>query len=397
MRNRKAILGSAILAVAGFGLASLAPAQTQSTPGQTQNQRSTNSTNRLGSTPGVAGARDSMDQIKGVQELFARVTDAAVKQNDFTQLKEYFSKEEMNEHHSASGANASSSSSTSGGTSGLSARAGTSNSTGTSGSRTGTSGTSGTSGTARNESSANNQSGTAGTASARESRNQADIQSLNQCVQQFEQAWKQKYGSEFRIQDPTLVYADVTAADIMAGQAQAAGSQLRGSGLNSASGNSTTHQPGSSSSSGTSGTTGSAAHSGTSTSGARANSDSSAMNEKEMTINAPAVAGSQAVSVRVVREGSNYKFAGNPNRLPSSLEKHLKEATNQKDRWPADQKQAERLVTQHVLMAISEVQMHHGNENAQPAGERIRGQSGLNNSTTGTKSGSTSGGTSSGR
>ncbi len=394
MRNRKAILGSAILAVAGFGLASLAPAQTQSTPGQTQNQRSNSSTNRLGSTPGVAGARDSMDQIKGVQELFARVTDSAVKENDFKQLKEYFYHEERGEHQGATGAGASSSSSTSGGTSGLSARAGTSNSTGTSGNRTGTSGTSGT---ARNESSANNQSGAAGTASARESRNQADIQSLNQCVQQFEQAWKQKYGSEFRIQDPTLVYADITAADIMAGQAQAAGSQLRGSGLNSSSSNSTTHQPGSSSSSGTSGTTGSA-HSGTSASGAQANSDSSAMNEKEMTINAPAVAGTQAVSVRVVREGSNYKFAGNSNRLPSSLEKHLKEATDQKDRWPSDQKQAERLVTQHILMAISEVQMRHGNENAEPAGERVRGQSGLNNSTTGNKSGSTPGGTgSSGR
>jgi len=99
-----------------------------------------------------------------------------------------------------------------------------------------------------------------------------------------------------------------------------------------------------------------------------------------------------------MREGSDYKFAGNPDRLASSLEKHLKEAVDQKDRWPSDQKQAERLVTQHVLMAIAETQGHHGSDNAQPAGERIRGQSGtqhqdLNSSnSSGTKSGSSSSG-----
>src|SRR6476661_2468604 len=95
MRNRKAILTSAILAVGGLGLATLATAQTQTTPGQSQNQRDNSSNNRSATagqnstTSGLSGARDSMSQIKDVQQLFARVTDAAVKENDFQQLKEY--------------------------------------------------------------------------------------------------------------------------------------------------------------------------------------------------------------------------------------------------------------------------------------------------------------------
>jgi len=114
------------------------------------------------------------------------------------------------------------------------------------------------------------------------------------------------------------------------------------------------------------------------------------MNE-QLTVDVPPVTGTMAVNIRLVREGpSNFKFASEKQmqqgqqaqqgqqmqhmHLTSALEKHLKEVVEQKAQWPSDQQKAQRLVTQHVLMAISECQSGNMNENAQPAGSRIQGQ-----------------------
>jgi hypothetical protein len=118
------------------------------------------------------------------------------------------------------------------------------------------------------------------------------------------------------------------------------------------------------------------------------------MNE-QLTVDVPPVSGSQAVKINLVREGpSNFKFASENQmqmqqgqqmqhmHLSSALEKHLKEVVDQKAQWPSDQQKAQRLVTQHVLMAISECQTGNMNENAQPATSRIQGQSGHNASST---------------
>jgi hypothetical protein len=110
------------------------------------------------------------------------------------------------------------------------------------------------------------------------------------------------------------------------------------------------------------------------------------VNHQAITIKVPQVEKAEAVTLRVVRQGANeYKFASagrevDQQRLANALEKHLKEVVDSKDQWPSDQQKAQRLVTQHVLMAISEVGMGHGaaGDNAQPAGNRIPGETGTN-------------------
>ena len=120
---------------------------------------------------------------------------------------------------------------------------------------------------------------------------------------------------------------------------------------------------------------------------------------REISVNVPPVLGSQAVTVRLVRMGQdNFRFASSggmvdQQRLASALETHIKHVMDQKDRWPTDAAQAQRLVTQHVLMAVSEASNAAG-ENAQPAGLHLPGHNGANdtgNTTPGSHGSGTSG------
>ncbi len=97
------------------------------------------------------------------------------------------------------------------------------------------------------------------------------------------------------------------------------------------------------------------------------------------------------------REGpSQFKFASNgrvdEHRLTHMIDRHLQSVLADKNDWPADAHQAERLVSQHVLMAISEYSNAGAGENAQPAGAHLHGQSTDTNATSGSSTGGTSSG-----
>jgi len=461
MRRRTAVLASAILAIGGFGIAdpllSVSLGQQQQNTGQSSGQINRNSGQSIGTgsqsnNNNATGANATGDrqgananrgntqaELKGVQSLFAEATDAAVMRDGLMRLSALVAPEMggaatsgatgLNHtgkstpgstgatHSGASGAG------TSSGTSGSGTSSGTSGNTGTSGSGLSSSGASGTSsGTASRSGTGTTGSGTAGSnngvgaaggnaglASSRTGQGNADTHKLNQLVDQFNRDWKQKYNRDFRISDPSLVFADITANDIMAGQAQPAGEHLQGSGTNngtSGTSGSTSGTHGASgtssgtsgrtSTSGSSGASGAAGSSGQSSSGAGSASNRTSgtsgagltsgtnMMGHEMTVNVPPVQGSQAVTVRLVRMGQDsFRFASSTGmvdqqRLASALETHIKQVMDQKDKWPTDAAQAQRLVTQHVLMAVSEA-CNSGGENAQPAGLHLQGHNGANN------------------
>lgn len=177
---------------------------------------------------------------------------------------------------------------------------------------------------------------------------------LNQVADQFNREWKQKYGRDFRVTDPALVCADITPYDILAGTPQLASSHLNGS------------------------TTRETSHLVPEAAGGPERSAGTAAVGDEVTVNVPSTLGMQAFTVRLVRTGPNsYRFATpagapDPQRLASALQAQLKQLIDQKQHWPIDAAQGERLVTQHVLLAISQVSSA-GNENAQPAGLHLPG------------------------
>jgi len=392
--RRTAIIASAVLAVGAFGMTS-SISYAQATGSQTAGHTNTSGTNGTANRSTTGNQADSQNEVKGVQDLFAKATEAAVKPNGEQELKALFAQysdmgtnrtENRQREHAANSNTTGGTGATSGGTSGLSARAGSNSNNGSnanSNERTSPGSANATSGRNSNEASGSNH--------------MADQQALNQTIQQFQQDWKQKYGSDFTIQNPAMVFADISATDIMPGQAQTAGERIGGS--SSTNGNANERTTGS----GTSPTGGIHANTGGATGGTAGNSEqgrlgnrngnsAGSMNE-QLTVDVPPVSGSQAVKINLVREGpSNFKFASE-NRmqmqqgqqaqqgqqmqhmhLTSALEKHLKEVVEQKAQWPSDQQKAQRLVTQHVLMAISECQSGNMNENALPAGSRIQGQ-----------------------
>jgi collagen type VII alpha len=493
MRRRTAVLASAILAIGGFGISdpllSVSFAQQQQQPtgqstgqtGRTSGQgiggQSTDTNkNATGTNKDAAGDRQGAHagqqaELKGVQSLFAEATDAAVMRDGLQRMEALFAPENMggagatgasglNHGTSTPGATGSGTTGSSathtgaaGGTSGTSGSS--SGSSGIGGTSSGTAGRTGTgagtgatgtgtsgSGTAGANGGVGTTGGNAGLASSRDGQGNANAQQLNQLIDQFNRDWKQKYSRDFRISDPSLVFADITANDIMAGQAQPAGERLPGSGASGTSGSTSGSSTGNSGStsgtsgasghtssgttggtssgtSGSSGASGAAGTSGQSSSGAGRASDRTSgtsgagfsdhgnrisstdtrsgalsgtgagtgahanMMGREITVNVPPVQGSQAISVRLVRMGQdNFRFASSSGmvdqqRLASALETHIKHVLDQKDRWPTDAAQAQRLVTQHVLMAVSEAS-GAGGENAQPAGLHLQGHNGAN-------------------
>jgi hypothetical protein len=402
--RRTAILASAVLAAGAFGMTS-SISYAQATGSQTPGHANTSGTNGTANRSTTGNQADSQNEVKGVQDLFAKATEAAVKPNGEQELKALFAqysdkgtnqaenreRENAANHNTTGGTGA-----TSGGTSGLSARTGSNSNSGSSGNsnerNSPTGGANATSGRNTNEASGSNH--------------MADQQALNQTIQQFQQDWKQKYGSDFTIQNPAIVFADISATDIMRGQAQTAGERIGGSASSSGNaGNANERTTGS----GTSPTGGIHANTGGATGNTAGNSEqgrlgnrngnsTGSMNE-QLTVDVPPVSGTQAVKIKLTREGpSNFKFATENQmqmqqgqqaqqmqhmHLTSALEKHLKEVDEQKAQWPSDQQKAQRMVTQHVLMAISECQsMRNLNENAQPASSRIPGETGHNTPST---------------
>lgn len=426
MRRSTAFLTAAALAIGGIALPTEVFSQQRnqnSTSGTSSGREGITSSSRTGheGTAGESGRH--MGEVKGVQDLFARATDAAVSENGMSQLTELFATREGKEGHEGQ----------SGSRSGLSGseRSGTSGQTSTSSERSRTSGTSGTTGTERARTGAGEATGSARTGAA---AGGAENQQLAQIVQQIRQEWKQKYNQDFRITNESVVYSDITAADIGMREAQPAGGELRGtnSGASGESRDLSGDRRGSGlsgSSSDRSGTSGSSAtgtgtstgadHSGSyskndrtsSSASGSASSDSQRSSrtgsselsgsaqqagEREMhhpmTVNVPAVRGTQAVQVHLIREGGEFKFASHQQvdqrKLSQALEKHLGEVQSSKSDWPSDVNQGYRFVTQHVLMAINDATGHMGEsgEHAQPAGSRIHG---TGSDTSGTSSGST--------
>jgi hypothetical protein len=463
MRKRTAILASAILAVSGFGLGDpivsmtfgqISPTQhpaglgTSNAGGQQagsgKQAQPSNQAAAAGAT-GTASQRDQQNETKGVQQLFAQATDEALKPNGVQQLQALFVSENagqlgmggMNTMRNgvngagagnAGQAGAAGSPNASGGASGLSARAGNTPA-GANGGATAAKangpGNGGATSSASNQSpDGNNTSVGLGQPNAIAAgqpggQHPADLQALNQTIQQFDQAWKQKYGSDFTIQNASQVYADVNAADIMPGMPQPAGSGLRGTGnagsngaatggtgandaaraegnsaatAGAAGGSSTSPTGGLHQNVGPTGATAGASTRGQAGPGAGTaavagiGAAGNGMINEEVTVNVPPVQGTQAVTVRLLRSGpSSFRFASqmqrlHEGRLASALAEHLRDVMAQKDRWPADKNQAARLVTQHVLMAIAECQTGLrgsatglGAENAQPAASRIAG------------------------
>lgn len=383
--RRTAILASAVLAAGAFGMTS-SISFAQATGSQTPGHTNTTGTNGTANRSTTGNQADSQNEVKGVQDLFAKATEAAVKPNGEQELKALFAQYSdtgtnqaaNREREHAANNNTTGSRATSGGTSGLSARAGSNSNSG-----------SNRSPNERNSPGASNSTSARNTNEASGSNHMANQQALNQTIQQFQQDWKQKYGSNFTIQNPAMVFADISATDIMRGQAQTAGERIGGS----TSGTTNNRTTGS----GTSPTGGIHANTGGATGGTAGaneqgrlgnlNGNSTGSMNQELTVDVPPVSGTQAVKINLVREGpSNFKFASENQmqmqqgqqmqhmHLSSALEKHLKEVVDQKAQWPSDQQKAQRLVTQHVLMAISECQTGNMNENAQPASSRIQGQ-----------------------
>ena len=397
--RRTAILACAVLAAGAFGMTS-SISFAQATGNQTPAHTNTSGTNGSANRSTTGNQADSQNEVKGVQELFAKATEAAVKPNGEQELKALFAQysdtgtnqAENRERERAANSNTTGGTgATSGGTSGLSARTGSNSNS-----------------RSNNNANERNSPGSANATSGRNSNeasgsnHMANQQALNQTIQQFQQDWKQKYGSNFTIQNPAMVFADISATDIMRGQAQTAGERIGGSASSSGTTNNRTTGSGTSPTGGihanTGGATGGTA--GASEQGrlGNLNGNSAGTMNEQLTVDVPPVSGTQAVNIRLVREGpSNFKFASeNQMQMPqaqqgqqmqhmhlsSALEKHLKEVVDQKAQWPSDQQKAQRLVTQHVLMAISECQSGNMNENAQPASSRIQGQTEHNTSST---------------
>lgn len=394
--RRTAILASAVLGAGVFGMTpSILFAQ--ATGSQAPVHSNTTGTNGIANRSAASDKADSQNEVKGVQDLFAKATEAAVKPNGEQELKALFAQysdtganqaNNREREHAANSNTTGGTAATSGGTSGLSARAGSNSNSGS------------VSANERNSPGASNSASGINKNEASGSNHEANQQALNQTIQQFQQDWKQKYGSNFTIQNPAMVFADISATDIMRGQAQTAGERIGGSSSSNSNANERTTGSGTSPTGGihanTGGATGGTAGANEQGRLGNRNGNSTGSMNEQLTVDVPPVSGSQAVKINLVREGpSNFKFASENQmqmqqgqqmqhmHLSSALEKHLKEVVDQKAQWPSDQQKAQRLVTQHVLMAISECQtMGNMNENAQPATSRIQGQSGHNASST---------------
>lgn len=376
MRRSTALFTAAALAVGGMTMPASVFAQRDANTDRSGATAGTNDRQSSGSSGTArenAGQGQRMSEVKGVQELFARATNAAVSENGLDQLQMLIAP--ASEIGQATGA-------------GAHIRAGD-----TGAGESGNVGTSGESGRTSGSVGSRGQSGAGETPQAPgEDRRSArggegaagnfDPAQLNQTVQQIRQAWQQKYGKDFKIENEEVVYSDITAAEIGAGEAQPAAGEIRGRESGAAgssntsgtdSGNRTERQSTerqSEAGSTGAGTTGAGGHiSGNEgTAGAR-------MRGREMTVTVPPVRGGQPLQIHLIKTADDqFKFASmgevDRQRLGQNLERHLKMVQEHQQNWPDDVNQAYRIVTQHVLMAINDAS--EGGEHARPAGERQR-------------------------
>jgi len=245
-----------------------------------------------------------------------------------------------------------------------------------------------------------------------------DAQSHRVVVDQFNAAWKEKYQQDFRISDRMVVFADITADDILGNAAQPAGARLQGQNLPANGGpqpsttppsnnnlgngngigaqvggtngvgpdsgkNLNTNPPGNAAS-GANPNAGIGANPGSAPNPAPANAPdaSTGVINENVNVRVPAVPNAPAVNLRLQREGpAQFRFISEGKldrpRLMAAVDRHLQAVVADKAEWPASRTQAERLVSQHILMAIADYDSKSTNENAQPAGANLTGQNAL--------------------
>ena len=185
----------------------------------------------------------------------------------------------------------------------------------------------------------------------------ADTNKLDERVTQFRKDWKQKYAQDFQVGDRAVVYADITASDMSVGEARQASSTIHGSAgadrKDGTAGGADLSQPDARSQTPTAGTD--AVRDGAQ----RAAGHITSQDGQRMTLSVPAYQDAQAVRVQLISGGSNtYHFAQptpfDRQMLADNLAKHIGMVDDNKANWPNDVNVAYRLVTQHVLMAVSE-------------------------------------------
>lgn len=185
-----------------------------------------------------------------------------------------------------------------------------------------------------------------------------DVVALNRIIDQVNREWRQKYGRDLRVTDSPLVFADITPNDINLSTPQLASGRLRPAAFNENTG--TRGNP--SSPNGAPDRPTPDSH-GAPDRPRPANAAGPVATEtvgREMTVTAPPVMGSKPVTVTLIAIGAeSYRFANinetvDRHRLSSALQSHLTDLISQKDQWPVDASQAQRLASQHILMAITE-------------------------------------------
>ncbi|HEX4797050.1 MAG TPA: hypothetical protein VH370_24880 [Humisphaera sp.] len=185
-----------------------------------------------------------------------------------------------------------------------------------------------------------------------------DTVALNRVIDQLNREWRQKYGRDLRVTDPPLVFADITPNDINLASPQLAAGRLRPAAFNENTGTRGNPSPNGAPDRPTDNNThgapdrpqpaGAAGVTATETAG------------RELTVTAPPVMGSKSATVILIAVGAeSYRFANinevvDRHRLSAALQTHLTDLISQKDQWPVDASQAQRLASQHILMAISE-------------------------------------------
>lgn len=415
MKRRFAIVSASILTVVGMGWTSSMNAAFGA-------DASADSAQQPAASPANPVGADSQRDVKGVQDLFAQATDAAVSKDGDQKLQSLFARENGNGPAVAPGAATPAQGTQS---TPSSASSNTSNAPTSASPTERTAPQSGTNGPVRVPTDTQNSSPQGVSPATAQPSPAAGANNHDQIVQQFDQAWQAKYKQPFKIENGAVVLADIKADDILGGSAQPAASQLQGqrtpTNQDKAPAESTT--PGASQQGGVSGagsikpmpstpgnpptpsadtprreqtTTGAGVNTATpgQSTGPLAGTNgqniggaagASATPNQDLSVTVPQVSGAPGVVVRVMRDGSQYKFvqsgASDPQRLNEAIDQQLQAVLSDQKDWPADANQAQRVVIQHVLLGISQYSSNENPGEARPAGAVLPGQGPANTST----------------
>jgi hypothetical protein len=165
----------------------------------------------------------------------------------------------------------------------------------------------------------------------------AQTDKLNDQIRLFREAYKNKYGQEFEIKDAQTLFGDITAANLAEAPAQPAAAEIPAQNQ-SADAARPVQNP----------------------------TPAQAVNSPEwQTLTVPEHQGAPGVTIHLFREGSSFKYAtvhqANEQVLATSLTDCLTRLNNDQSHWPADANVADRLVGQHVLIAIRKTQEAEAN------------------------------------